>query len=188
MVVRFFPVAAIQFAKARACSIVIGASTRTASRSPEIRVDEIGGHGRCFSPGGRSLVMAGILGAKNTSHFSDIFLVVRPDLELLLSDCPFIERAWPAPIGQGDAVTKAMLRAFDRNSRLEVMMAFSARIFAPFLKQQPTTWLKDQNFGSLYSAEVWSPCYLSSHRSVNTTGTQLYPRSEERRVGKECRS
>src|SRR5713226_3041538 len=68
-----------------------------------------------------------------------------------------------------------MLRAFDRNSRLEVMMAFSARIFAPFLKQQPTTWLKDQNFGSLYSAEVWSPCYLSSHRSVNTTGTQLYP-------------
>jgi hypothetical protein len=53
--------------------MVIGVSTRTASRSPEIRVDEIGGHGRCFSPGGKSLVMAGMLGAKNTSHLRDFF-------------------------------------------------------------------------------------------------------------------
>src|SRR4029077_11127694 len=43
IVVRFFPLATTQFARARACSIVIGVSTRTASRSPEIRVDEIGG-------------------------------------------------------------------------------------------------------------------------------------------------
>src|SRR5713101_1838994 len=48
MVVRFFPRAATQFARARACSTVIGVSTRTASRSPEIRVDEIGGHGPLF--------------------------------------------------------------------------------------------------------------------------------------------
>src|ERR1700716_68180 len=34
-------------------------STRTASRLPEIRVDEIGGHGHSFSPGGKSLVIAG---------------------------------------------------------------------------------------------------------------------------------
>src|SRR6266436_60341 len=128
IVVRFFPLAATQFVRARACSTVIGVSTRTASRSPEIRVDEIGGQGRCFSPGGRSLVMAGILGARNTSHFSDIFLVVRPDLELLLSDCPFIEPAWPARIGHDVAVTRAMPRAFDRNSRLEVILAFSDRI------------------------------------------------------------
>src|SRR6266581_7880807 len=53
MVVRFFPLATTQFARARACSTVIGVSTRTASRSPEIRVDEIGGHGRSFSPGGQ---------------------------------------------------------------------------------------------------------------------------------------
>src|ERR1700719_5137433 len=127
MVVRFFARAAIQFARARACSTVIGASTRTASRSPEIRVDEIGGHGRCFSPGGKSLVMAGMLGAKNTSHVSDIFLVVRRDLEALLSDCPCLERA-SARIGQVEAVTRAVPRAFDSNSRLEVIMAFSNRI------------------------------------------------------------
>jgi hypothetical protein len=48
-------------------------STRTASRSPEISVDEIGGHGRSFSPGGKSLVIAGMLGARNTSQFRDIF-------------------------------------------------------------------------------------------------------------------
>src|SRR5260370_26399674 len=101
MVVRFFPRAAIQFARARACSTVIGVSTRTASRFPEIRVDEIGGHGRCFWPGGKSLVMAGMLGARNTSHFSDISLVGVLDLE----DCPCIERAWSARIGQGEAVT-----------------------------------------------------------------------------------
>jgi len=36
-----------------------------------MRVDEIGGHGRCFSPGANSVVMAGMLGAKNTSHLSE---------------------------------------------------------------------------------------------------------------------
>src|SRR5260370_38477250 len=139
MVVRFFPRAADTFARARACSTVIGVSTRTASRPPEMRVDEIGGHGRCFSPGGKSLVMAGMLGAKNTSHVSDMFLVVRRDLEVPLSDCPCLERA-SARIGQVEAVTRAMPRAFDRYSRLEVIMAFSDRISKLlFLRQQPTT-------------------------------------------------
>src|SRR5260370_4580559 len=139
MVVRFFPRAATQFARARACSTVIGVSTRTASRSPEMRVDEIGGHGRCFSPGGKSLVMAGMLGAKNTSHVSDMFLVVRRDLEVLLSDCPCLERA-SARMGQVEAVTRAVTRAFE-NSRLEVIMAFSDRISKLlFLKQQPSVY------------------------------------------------
>src|SRR2546427_8785763 len=92
-----------------------------------MRVDEIGGQGRCFSPGGKSLVMAGMLGAKNTSHLSDISWVVCRDLEVLPSDCPCIERA-SARIGQVEAVTRAVQRAFDRNSRLEVIMAFSNRI------------------------------------------------------------
>src|ERR1700682_3936892 len=128
MVVRFFPLATTQFARARACSTVIGVSTRTASRSPEIRVDEIGGQGRSFSPGGKSLVMAGMLGARNTSHLRDIFLVVRPELEVLLSDCPCIERAWSARIGQVEADTSTIPRALDRHSRLEFIMAFSDRI------------------------------------------------------------
>src|SRR6266404_5163712 len=128
MVVRFFPLATSQFARARACSTVMGVSTKTASRSPEISVDEIGGHGRCFSPGGKSLVIAGRLGARNTSHLRDIFWVVRPELEVLLSDCPCIERAWSAGTGQVEAVTRAIPTAFDRNSRLEAIMAFSDRI------------------------------------------------------------
>src|ERR1700687_4693476 len=122
MVVRFFPLATTQFARARACSTVIGVSTRTASRSPEIRVDEIGGHGRSFSPGAKSLVIAGMLGARNTSHFRDIFCVVCPELEVLLSDCPCIERAWSARIGQVEAVTRAIPRASDRNLRLEFIV------------------------------------------------------------------
>src|ERR1700674_2164059 len=127
MVVRWFPRAATQFATPGPCSTVIGVSTRTASRSPEIRVDEIGGHGRSFSPGGKSLVMAGMLGARNTSQLRDIFGVARSELEVLLSDCPYIERA-SARIGQVEAVTRAVPRAFDRNSRLEGTMAFSNRI------------------------------------------------------------
>src|SRR4029077_11708743 len=99
MVVRFFPLATTQFAKARACSTVIGVSTRTASRSPEISVDEIGGHGRSFSPGGKSLVIAGMLAARKTSQFSDVFRVVRPAFDELLLDCPCVE-AWSARIGQ----------------------------------------------------------------------------------------
>src|SRR4029077_15266708 len=118
MVVRFFPRASTQFARARACSTVIGVSTRTASRSPEIRVDEIGGHGRSFSPGGKSLVMAGMLGFRNTSQLSDMFWVVCRDLGGMPADCPCIERA-STRIGQVEAVTRAVPRAFDRNPRLE---------------------------------------------------------------------
>jgi hypothetical protein len=44
-------------------------SIRTASRLPEIRVDDMGGHNRCFVPGGRSLVSEGMPGVTNTSHF-----------------------------------------------------------------------------------------------------------------------
>jgi hypothetical protein len=96
-----------------------------------MRVDEIGGHGRCFWPGGKSLVMAGMLAAKNTSHLSDISGVVCRDLEVLLLDCPCVERA-SARIGQFEAVRRAMPRAFDTNSRLEVIVALSDRI-AKFL-------------------------------------------------------
>src|SRR5260221_8898362 len=103
----------------------MGVSTRTASRSPEISVDEIGGHGRSFSPGGKSLVMAGMLAARNTSQLRGIFFAVRPEFEVLLSDCPRIERAWLAKSGQVEAVARAIPKAFDRNSRLEVIMAFS---------------------------------------------------------------
>src|SRR6202158_989290 len=117
MVVRLFPLATTQFARVRACSTVIGVSTRTASRSPEIRVDEIGGHGRCFSPGGKSLVMAGMLGDKNTSHLRDVFRVVRPAMDSLVLDCPRIKRAWSAQIGQVVADTRAIPQALDRNSR-----------------------------------------------------------------------
>src|SRR6202040_2783881 len=126
--VRFFPRAAIQFARARACSTVIGVSTKTASRSLEMRVDEIGGHGRCFSPGGKSLVMAGMLGAKNTSHVSDIFLVVRLALDVLVLDCPCLERDSSAPIGEGKPITKAVPSASVKISRLEAIMALSDRI------------------------------------------------------------
>src|SRR5229473_8261524 len=118
IVVRFFSRAATQFARARACSTVIGVSTRTASRSPEMRVDEIGGHGRCFSPGGKSLVTAGMLGAKNTSHFSDVFRVLGPCLE----------RASSAPIGEGKPITKAVPSTSAKISRLEDIMALSDRI------------------------------------------------------------
>src|SRR5271168_2301417 len=100
----------------------MGVSTSTASRSPEIRVDEIGGHGRCVSPGGKSLVMAGMLDARNTSHFRDVFRVVRPVLDVLVLDCPCVERAWLARIGQVVADTRAIPKAFDRNLRLEVIM------------------------------------------------------------------
>src|SRR5258708_28251206 len=99
MVVRFFPRAATQFARARACSTVIGVSTRTASRSPEIRVDEIGGHGRSFSPGGKSLVIAGMLGDRNTSQRSGVFRTLCPDLIAPAPDCPCAERGWHAQIG-----------------------------------------------------------------------------------------
>src|SRR2546425_8006686 len=128
MVVRFFPRAATQFARARACSTVIGVSTRTASRSPEIRVDAIGGHGSCFSPGAKSLVMAGMLGAKNTSHRRELFSVVGPELEVLLSDCPCFKRACSARTGHVEAVTRPIPTVVDRNSRLEVIIAFADRI------------------------------------------------------------
>ena len=88
----------------------------------------MGGHGLCFSPGGKSLVMAGMLGAKNTSHVSDIFLVVRLVLEVLVLDCPCLERDSSALIGEGKPITKAVPSASAKISRLEDIMALSDRI------------------------------------------------------------
>jgi hypothetical protein len=48
------------------------------------------------------------LGAKNTSHVSDIFSVVRLSLDVLVLDCPCLERDSSAPIGEGKPITKAV--------------------------------------------------------------------------------
>ena len=58
----------------------------------------------------------------------EFFLVARPELAVLLSDCPYIERASPSRIDQVEAVTRPIPRASDRNSRLVGIMAFSDRI------------------------------------------------------------
>jgi hypothetical protein len=60
MAVRFFPLSPTQSVSARFCSIVMKVSTNTASRSPEISVDDIGDHFISVAPGGKSLVTAGI--------------------------------------------------------------------------------------------------------------------------------
>src|SRR6202521_2081718 len=67
--------------------------------------------------------MAGMPGAKNTTHLRDVFRVVRPVLDVLVLDCPCVERAWSARIGQVVADTKAIPKAFDRDLRLEVIMS-----------------------------------------------------------------
>src|SRR6267143_333448 len=48
-------------------------SLQNCTGAEEIIVDEIGGQGRSFSPGGKSLVIAGMLGARSTSHLKDVF-------------------------------------------------------------------------------------------------------------------
>src|SRR5258708_32581243 len=116
-----------------------------------MRVDEIGGHGRCFSPGGKSLVMAGMLGAKNTSQLSEAFRVVRLAWDVLVLDCPCLERDSSALIGEGKPITKAVPSASAKISRLEDIMALSDLISLSFF------------------------CYFSFHWSVKTTGAQLYP-------------
>ena len=70
-------------------------------------------------------MMTGMLGDRNTSQLSGAFRVVRPDLDVLLSDSACVERAWLARIGQVEAVTRAIPRASAKNSRLEVIMVFS---------------------------------------------------------------
>jgi hypothetical protein len=97
-----------------------------------MRVDEIGGHGRCFSPGGKSLVMAGMLGAKNTSHVSDIFRAVRLASDVPVLDCPCLERDSSALTSEGNPITKTVPSEFAMISRLEVIMALSDRISLSF--------------------------------------------------------
>jgi hypothetical protein len=94
-------------------------------------------------------VMAGMLGAKNTSHVSDIFRAVRLALDGPVLDCPCLERDSFALTGEGNPITKAVPSEFAKISRLEDIMARSDRISLPF--------------------------YFWFHWSVNTTGTQLYP-------------
>jgi hypothetical protein len=73
-----------------ACSTVIKVSTRTASRLPEISVDDIGDHIICFVPGARSMVTAGIPGVTNTSQFSVISSVATSVLLAIISFPPSI--------------------------------------------------------------------------------------------------
>ena len=88
----------------------------------------MGGHGRSFSPGGKSLVMAAMLGAKNTSQLRDIFRVVRLVLDVVVLDCPCPERDSSARIGEDKPITKAVPSASAKISRLEDTMAVSDRI------------------------------------------------------------
>src|SRR5260370_34015314 len=60
--------AAIHSASFWFCSTVIAVSTSTASRLPEMSVEEIGDHFISLAPGGRSLVTAGIWLLIKTSH------------------------------------------------------------------------------------------------------------------------
>ena len=73
-------------------------------------------------------MMAGMLGAKNTSHLSEVFRVVRLASDVLLSDCFCLERASPALIGEGKPIAKAVPSAFAKISRLEDIVALSDRI------------------------------------------------------------
>src|SRR5256885_3632889 len=71
-VVRFFPCPSIHPTRWRAWPTVSSASTRTASRSPEISVADIGDQNGASSPGARSLACNGSGGATWTSHLSDV--------------------------------------------------------------------------------------------------------------------
>src|SRR5712671_162841 len=70
--VRFFPVAATHSAKSWAWLTVSSASTRTASRSPEINVAETGDQTGWSSPGAASPPDNGSDGATNTSQLSEV--------------------------------------------------------------------------------------------------------------------
>src|SRR5713101_3214685 len=76
MVVRFFSLAAIHSASFWFCSTVIAVSTSTASRLPEISVEEMGDHFISLAPGGRSLVTTGVWALTRTSHCNR--LVITP--------------------------------------------------------------------------------------------------------------
>jgi hypothetical protein len=73
-------------------------------------------------------VMAGMLAAKNTSQLSAFFRVVRLVLDVLVLDCPCLERDSSALIGEGKPITKAVPSAPAKISRLEDIMALSDRI------------------------------------------------------------
>src|SRR5260370_37063886 len=71
-VVRFFPCPSIHSTRSGAWPTVSSASTRTASRSPEISVADIGDHDGASSPGARLLACSGSDGATWTSQLSDV--------------------------------------------------------------------------------------------------------------------
>src|SRR4029077_8906621 len=71
-VVRFLPCPSIHSTRSWAWPTVSSASTRTASRSPEISVADIGDQDGASSPGARSLTWSGSDGATWTPHVSDV--------------------------------------------------------------------------------------------------------------------
>src|SRR3979490_3207359 len=67
-----FPCPSSHSTRSWAWPTVSSASTRTASRSPEISVADIGDQDRASAPGARSLACSGSDGATWTSHLSDV--------------------------------------------------------------------------------------------------------------------
>src|SRR6202162_697103 len=116
-VVRFFPCPPIHPTRSWAWPTVSSASTRTASRSPEISVADIGDHAGASSPAATSLACSGSDGATWTSHLSDVeSSVIGNPLSSALGPCSkrggsvgglgrrSRQRgpdAWPAAVGGG---------------------------------------------------------------------------------------
>src|SRR5580692_2082108 len=88
MVVRFLPLAAIHSTAACACSTVRKASTRTASRSPEISVADVGTHIHFSFPGGKSRLRPWRF-VTRTSHFCEVLTGVVAISVLLLNGLRF---------------------------------------------------------------------------------------------------
>src|SRR5216683_3243524 len=66
--VRFLSWAATQSARSRAWPTVGSASTRTASRSPQMSVAEVGCHRNCLAPGGGASDAVGVSSVTYTSQ------------------------------------------------------------------------------------------------------------------------
>ena len=89
MVVRFLPLAVIQSPCALVCATVVKASTRTASRFPEIKVEDVGDHLACAVPGGRSPVTTGMPWMTKTFQRNVNLRVPRLAIGPLLAIGPF---------------------------------------------------------------------------------------------------
>src|SRR6266481_8060533 len=106
-------------------------STRTASRSPEMSVDDVGDHLGSVTPGPKSALTTGGPALTKTSHRNGLLIKFAPYIETVITTsalCKIVTQTWAKPPSTNDSLPVSLLSSDARKTMaLATSGAYSMR-------------------------------------------------------------